>query len=270
MSKLMFLAGLAFVSALCSAGVEHSVTIIQRPDGKFDVTCLDGTVEVKTKDDVLGNRLCTQLSTVAGNWNLVDGGIENGVRMCDLNVQMVRSHDAVFKLKALFNPPCRGIASETQECNGMSCSMKLDAKFYSFDFATAGRLNLTRLEDGFKAGYQGNSGAGGGAGSRLSRVRTMPMDGEADILHATNDDGVTWLAICDDGFGASEAAVACREMGFSSVRQLTTSVMTNSNDFGLDDVACKGTESSLFDCEHLDWRVHNCGNGEHIQLTCNP
>jgi hypothetical protein len=264
-----FLVLAALISANSFATIEHSISIIQRPDGMFDVTCIDGNVEVKTKEDLLKNRVCTLFNTVIGAWTLIDGGIENGKRMCDLNLSIVRSDDAIFKLTAQFTSPCTGQSSLTQDCRAMSCSLQLDNKFYAMDFATEGRMNMTRIEDGFQAGYKGDAGRGGPGGRVLGNVRTVTMDTVDNVLQATNDGGKTWKAVCDDSFGVNEALVACHEMGYSSVDHLEIAIsVSGDSDYGFDDVVCQGTEKSLNDCKHTPWGMHNCGENEHIQLTC--
>lgn len=265
-----FLVFAALVSANSFATIEHSMSIIQRPDGLFDVTCIDGNVEVKTKDDIMKNRVCTLFNTVNGIWTLVDGGVENGKPMCDLKLSIVRTDDAIFKLTAIFAPPCTSSSSLTQDCRALSCSLQLENKFYAMDFATEGRMNMTRIEDGFQAGYKGDAGRGGPGGRvNFGNVRTVTMDTISDVLQASNDGGATWKAVCDDGFGANEALVACREMGYTSVDRLQIAVdITGDTDYGFDDMSCQGTESTLNDCKHTPWGLHNCGAGEHVQLTC--
>lgn len=265
-----FLVLVALISANSFAAIEHSMSIIQRPDGLFDVTCIDGNVEIKTKEDIQKNLVCTLFNTVTGLWTLVDGGIENGKPMCDLNLSLVRSNDSIFKLTAMFAPPCTGGSSLTQDCRAMSCSLQLENKFYAMDFATEGRMNMTRIEDGFQAGYKGDAGRGGPGGHvNFSNTRTTTMGSVDNVLQTSNDGGATWKPVCDDGFGAIEALVACREMGYVSVDRLQIAVdVAGDNDYGFDDMACEGTESTLSDCKHTPWSLHNCGAGEHIQLTC--
>ena len=36
----------------------------------------------------------------------------------------------------------------------------------------------------------------------------------------------------------------------------------------LDDLACAGTEASLFDCGHGGVNMHNCGHSEDVGVTC--
>jgi len=37
----------------------------------------------------------------------------------------------------------------------------------------------------------------------------------------------------------------------------------------LDDLHCTGTETSLVDCTHNGWAVHNCGHNEDVSVVCN-
>lgn len=36
----------------------------------------------------------------------------------------------------------------------------------------------------------------------------------------------------------------------------------------LDDLACDGSESSLWDCDGVEWGVHNCNHGEDVGVKC--
>jgi len=36
----------------------------------------------------------------------------------------------------------------------------------------------------------------------------------------------------------------------------------------LDDVACTGTETHLFNCRHDGWGVHDCGHDEDVSIRC--
>ena len=36
----------------------------------------------------------------------------------------------------------------------------------------------------------------------------------------------------------------------------------------LDNVACTGSETHLFDCLHSSWGRHNCGHDEDVSITC--
>jgi len=36
----------------------------------------------------------------------------------------------------------------------------------------------------------------------------------------------------------------------------------------LDDVHCVGNETSIADCPHGGWKVHDCGHGEDVSVSC--
>ena len=74
--------------------------------------------------------------------------------------------------------------------------------------------------------------------------------------------------ICDDGWDIEAAHVACRQLGFSRAFQATQSNQATSDDFSLDEVKCRGNESSLLDCGHLVQRKENCNSGEAAGVVC--
>ncbi|KAJ8040920.1 Deleted in malignant brain tumors 1 protein [Holothuria leucospilota] len=77
-----------------------------------------------------------------------------------------------------------------------------------------------------------------------------------------------WGTICDDEWGISDATVICKEMGFPSA----VSALGNAH-FGegaglihLDDVACYGYETSIFNCRHSP--SHDCAHTEDAGVVC--
>lgn len=247
-------------------GSEHMIKAERRPDGSFDVTCVDGEVEVRTAQEFANGEVCTHIQTFSGSWTLVEGGVVDGMRLCDLEMTHITGKNRILMVDVGFSAPCNTARVQTEECNGLVCSVRLGNHNYEIDFSTRDQLGLTRLSDGFKAIYTGNSGA---IGISKSRVRTSRLGGVENILEATNDDGMTWLPVCDDGFNEAAARVVCREMGFEEVLSYKLAVTVSGHpDYGLDDINCKGGEASLLDCGHSEWGKENCGEGEHIQIAC--
>ncbi|XP_022087751.1 deleted in malignant brain tumors 1 protein-like [Acanthaster planci] len=79
-----------------------------------------------------------------------------------------------------------------------------------------------------------------------------------------------WGTVCDDGWGLTDAQVVCRELGFSSAQEATTSARfgQGTGEILLDDVSCTGSEDRLTDCTHQGIGVHNCNHGEDAGVVC--
>ncbi len=79
-----------------------------------------------------------------------------------------------------------------------------------------------------------------------------------------------WGTVCDDGWGANDGNVACRQLGFSTATMVTSraSFGQGTGSIFLDDVGCVGTEASLFDCPNRGVGVHNCAHSEDAGVVC--
>lgn len=84
-----------------------------------------------------------------------------------------------------------------------------------------------------------------------------------------------WGQVCDTQFSQTEANVACKELGFSLGAVKFQSVVQSDLQaeipyYQMDSVKCQGHETSLKECGHLGWGVHNnCSNDQSIELVCN-
>ena len=75
--------------------------------------------------------------------------------------------------------------------------------------------------------------------------------------------------MCDDFWGTADAQVACRQLGYSTNNPIAFRYAYFGQGNGsivLDDVACAGTEPSLFICSYNS--NHNCGHHEDAGVRC--
>ncbi len=96
---------------------------------------------------------------------------------------------------------------------------------------------------------------------------TLPNEGRVEVCFDN-----LWGTVCDDGWGRSEAAVVCRQLGYSAA---SDSIPHQAGFFGsgltaihLDDVVCVGNESRLELCVHRGVGRHNCDNREDAGVVC--
>ena len=92
----------------------------------------------------------------------------------------------------------------------------------------------------------------------------LPTAGRLEVMH----DGV-WGTVCDDSFGSQSAAVVCRMLGLRGGEAKASAALgAGSGQIWLDEVKCRGTESSIFDCASTTWGKHDCGHGEDVGVIC--
>ncbi|XP_067833437.1 deleted in malignant brain tumors 1 protein-like isoform X2 [Heptranchias perlo] len=80
----------------------------------------------------------------------------------------------------------------------------------------------------------------------------------------------TWGAVCDDDWDMLDANVACRQLGCGPAQSAPAKAHFGnaSGSFWLDDVQCKGTESTLVQCRAKSLGEHNCNPGEEASVIC--
>ncbi|XP_078579963.1 neurotrypsin-like isoform X2 [Branchiostoma floridae x Branchiostoma japonicum] len=90
-------------------------------------------------------------------------------------------------------------------------------------------------------------------------------EGRVEIFHNGQ-----WGTVCDDHWDKKDAAVVCRQLGYTG-----TSLARTGSYFGrgegviqLDNVDCVGTETSLDMCPHPAWQAHDCSHKEDAGVIC--
>lgn len=96
-------------------------------------------------------------------------------------------------------------------------------------------------------------------------VGGQSSSGRVEVYH----DG-QWGTVCDDGWELAEAQVVCRQLGFSGATSATSGGRygEGSGPIWLDDMKCKGSESSLADCGFKGWAITDCTHKEDAGVVC--
>lgn len=89
--------------------------------------------------------------------------------------------------------------------------------------------------------------------------------GRVEVFHNKK-----WGTVCDDMWDLHDATVVCRQLGCG----VPVSVLywahfgPGSGPIWLDSVHCRGTESTLTECELSKWGEHDCGHSEDAGVVC--
>ena len=80
----------------------------------------------------------------------------------------------------------------------------------------------------------------------------------------------SWGTVCDSDWVLNDAHVVCRSMGFGDASEATTgaSFGQGSLDIVLDNVRCKGSELSIFECSIERNGIHDCTHSDDAGVRC--
>ena len=90
------------------------------------------------------------------------------------------------------------------------------------------------------------------------------QEGRVEIYHNSE-----WGTVCDDRFVSDDAAVVCRQLGYTGGQAHTRAAFgAGTGTIWMDDVQCTGSESRLADCPFGGWGLHNCRHSEDVGVSC--
>lgn len=79
-----------------------------------------------------------------------------------------------------------------------------------------------------------------------------------------------WGTVCDDGWHFRDADVICKALGYERASQIYTRAHfgQGSGPIWIDELECSSSATSILECRHRGWGVHNCQHREDAGVQC--
>ncbi|XP_078535779.1 scavenger receptor cysteine-rich domain-containing group B protein [Lissotriton helveticus] len=112
----------------------------------------------------------------------------------------------------------------------------------------------------------------------IATSTTPPTDGSLRLTNGSHRcEGrvelfflLQWGTVCDDAWDLMDVRVVCRLIGCGAAvaARAEAHYGQGSGYIFLDNLKCRGNESSLLQCSHIRWNVHNCDHSEDAGALC--
>ncbi|XP_042372817.1 scavenger receptor cysteine-rich domain-containing group B protein-like, partial [Plectropomus leopardus] len=82
--------------------------------------------------------------------------------------------------------------------------------------------------------------------------------------------GSEWGTVCDDAWDLPDAKVVCRQLGCGEATAARGEAFfgPGTGTILMDNLKCKGMETTLQNCSHIPSDVHNCDHFEDAGVIC--
>ena len=81
-----------------------------------------------------------------------------------------------------------------------------------------------------------------------------------------------WGTVCSNGWDFNNAQVLCRQLGYGQWRSIVfvTAYLygEGSGRIWLDNLKCSGNETTIGECSHAGWGIHDCGHDKDVGVQC--
>lgn len=94
---------------------------------------------------------------------------------------------------------------------------------------------------------------------------TSSSSGRVDVYYNR-----VWGTICDTSWGIEDARVVCRQLAFAPATNYyhNSALGQGSGPIWMDNVRCKGSESSLGQCAFSSWDSNTCSHKHDAGVSC--